>query len=192
MSFGLDMILLSSKSIGDITIAVSIEERHNDELVITEHPVEVGAQITDHAYRKPSEVVMRCGWSNSDYAALLGTIQALFNGSLPSADYVSSVYSQLLALQQSRQPFDVTTSRRQYTNMLISGLAVTTDAKTSAALIVTATLREIIRVETKVAKLPPKANQADPSATSEVQDMGTKRLSAGSPSPGGAVPQESW
>ncbi|KKL39535.1 hypothetical protein WR30_11215 [Burkholderia contaminans FFH2055] len=186
------MILIASKTIGDIKIAVAIEERHSDELVVSEHPVEASAQITDHAYRKPSEVVMRCGWSNSDYEALLGTFQALFNGSLPSADYVSSVYSQLLALQQSRQPFNVTTSRRQYTNMLISGLAVTTDAKTSAALIVTATLREIILVETKVTTLPPKANQADPSATSEVQDMGTKRLAAGNPSPGGAVPKESW
>ncbi|MCA8339497.1 phage baseplate protein [Burkholderia multivorans] len=192
MSFGLDMVLLSSKSIGNIKIAVSIEERHNDELTITEHPVEVGANINDHAFRRPSEVVMRCGWSNADYEALLGTFQALFDGGLPSDDYVSGVYSQLIALQRSRQPFDVVTSRRQYQSMLIAGLSVTTDAKTSAALIVTATLRELRLVTSKVTTLPPKANQADPSATSEVQDMGTKRLIAGNPSPGGAVPSGSW
>ncbi|MCB4342519.1 hypothetical protein LA345_01045 [Burkholderia vietnamiensis] len=186
------MVLLSSKSIGNITIAVSIEERHNDELTITEHPVELGANINDHAFRRPSEVVMRCGWSNADYEALLGTFQALFDGGLPSDDYVSGVYSQLIALQRSRQPFDVVTSRRQYQSMLIAGLSVTTDAKTSAALIVTATLRELRLVTSKVTTLPPKANQADPSATSEVQDMGTKRLVAGNPSPGGAVPSGSW
>ncbi|WP_374755074.1 MULTISPECIES: phage baseplate plug family protein [Burkholderia] len=183
----LDKILVSEKAIGDIKIAVSIEERHNDELTITEHPVERGAQIVDHAFRKPSEVTIQCGWSNSDYAALRGTFQAFFDGGLPTTDYVGNVYSQLLALQQSCKPFNVTTSRRLYKNMLIVGLAVTTDAKTSAALIVTATLRELRLVENSVAKLPPTLNQADPSSTAEVQNMGTKRLAAGAPSPGGTV-----
>lgn len=188
----LDMVSVTSKAIGSIRIAVTIEERHSDELVITEHPVERSAAITDHAYRRPSEVVMQVGWSNSDYEALLGALTAIFDGSLPNGDYVDSVYSQLLALQQSRQPFSVTTSRRQYDNMLLQSLSVVTDAKTSSALIVTATLREILLVSTQVTKLPPKANQANPAATAETVNMGTKTLTPANPNPGGTVPPSQW
>jgi len=44
---------------------VVIEEDHDDELIITQHPVELGAIISDHAYKKPSEVRVRCAWNNS-------------------------------------------------------------------------------------------------------------------------------
>ncbi|WP_186104938.1 phage baseplate protein [Burkholderia gladioli] len=188
----LDAVVITTKSIGPVTVAVSIEERLTDEVTLTDHPVEIGADITDHAYRRPSEVVMQCGWSNSDYAALLGTLKAIFNGSLPTDDYVSSVYSQLLAIQQAREPFSVTTSRRKYDNMLITSLSTVTDLKTNSVLIVTASMREIIMVESKVTKLPPKANQANPAATAETVNMGTKQLVAGNPAPGGSAPPTSW
>lgn len=55
----------SSRSIGPIVANVTIEERHVDELDITDHPVERGATISDHAFKRPSEVVIRCAWSNS-------------------------------------------------------------------------------------------------------------------------------
>ena len=40
-----------SRRIGLIVPSVVISEKHNDTLEITEHPVEVGAAISDHAYR---------------------------------------------------------------------------------------------------------------------------------------------
>lgn len=188
----LDAVLITTKSIGPVTVAVSIEERLTDEVTLTDHPVEVGADITDHAYRRPSEVVMQCGWSNSDYAALLGALKAIFNGSLPSDDYVSSVYAQLLAIQQARQPFSVTTTRRKYDNMMITSLTTVTDVKTNSVLIVTASMREIILVASKVAKLPQKTAQANPASTAETLNTGTKQLVAGNPAPGGATPPTSW
>lgn len=38
-------------NIGPITTHVTIEENHVDDLVITKHPVEQGATITDHAFK---------------------------------------------------------------------------------------------------------------------------------------------
>jgi hypothetical protein len=187
-----DMVLLSSKWIDNIEIAVSIEEQYNDELTIVDHPVENGAQISDHAYRRPSEVILQCGWSNADYKALLGASQTNFNGTLSNPDYVNGVYSRLLALQQRCERFNVTTSRRRYSNMLIAGLAVSTDVKNRAALIVKATLREILVVDTKATTLAPRANQAQPAATSELQDQGTKQLAPANPAPGGASPPDQW
>ncbi|PLL47114.1 hypothetical protein CWN17_26285, partial [Klebsiella pneumoniae] len=52
-----------SRRIGLIVPSVVISEKHDDSLEITEHPVEVGAAISDHAFRRPSEVVMQVGFA---------------------------------------------------------------------------------------------------------------------------------
>nr|WP_242610604.1 hypothetical protein [Burkholderia vietnamiensis] len=183
------MIMISPKKIGSITVQVAIEEIYNDELVITEHPVEQGAQISDHAFKRQPDLSMQCGWSNADYEALLGAAEATFDGGgLPSAQYINAIYSQLLALQQARTPVDVTTSRRIYQNMLLQGLRLTVDAKTSNALILTVTAKQIKIVSTQVTTLPPRENQADPASTAETGNGGTKAAMPATPAPGGAVP----
>ncbi|MNN33432.1 hypothetical protein D3C81_1471920 [compost metagenome] len=137
-------------------------------------------------------MVIKCGWSNSDLKALAGTVQAVFlGGSLPSADYISTVYSQLLELQERREPFDVVTSLRKYDSMLFKSLAVLKDQKTGAALSVTATLKQLRIVETQATTLPPRENQADPAATAETQNTGVKAATPATPAPGGSVPPTS-
>lgn len=189
-----DFLSFTPKSkIGDITIAAALEEQHTDTLEATQHPVEYGAPITDHSYNRPAEVVIRAGWSNSSSAALIGALTALFgSGEMSQSDYCASVYSQLLKLKESRQPFSITTSRRQYTNMLMTSLAVTTDAKTSNILTVTATCRQIIIVSTQALALPTMDAQASPADTAEVQEVGVKQCRASDPSPGGAIPKVKW
>lgn len=184
----LDFIQLTPRSsLGTIEIQATLEEIHNSTVQITEHPVELGAEITDHAFRKPSEVVLRCAWSNSSPQALLGTVQRLFSGELSGADYVSDVYSQLRELQDKRKPFDIVTTTRRYQNMLITALQVTRDQKTGNALVCTATCREVIIVQTKATTLPPRQDQANPAETAEVEDRGTVQAVPATPSPGGAV-----
>lgn len=162
-------------SIGGMEIPATLEEIHTDTLQLTEHPVEIGAAITDHAFVRPREVVIRCGWSNSTLDSFISALSAIFSGSMSASDYVSSVYSNLLALQESRTPLDITTSRRQYSNMLITGLQVTTDFRTSAVLLVQATCRQIIIVETQATTLPAKGDQANPASTAGIQNAGYKQ-----------------
>jgi hypothetical protein len=50
---------------GDIIAQATIEEQHQDEMEITQHPVETGAPITDHAFVRPSHLVLTLMWSNS-------------------------------------------------------------------------------------------------------------------------------
>ncbi|AOJ86732.1 hypothetical protein WS87_08625 [Burkholderia sp. MSMB0856] len=45
-------------AIGTITLDVVQEESHTSDLEITENPVESGAEVADHAFLKPSEVVV--------------------------------------------------------------------------------------------------------------------------------------
>lgn len=54
------------------------------------------------------------------------------------------VYQKLLTMQRDRLPFDVTTGKRQYQNMLIKSLDVTTDKVSENVLMCSLTLREVI------------------------------------------------
>ncbi|MCS3839386.1 hypothetical protein HNR03_003997 [Pseudomonas sp. JAI111] len=180
------------RSIDTIVAHVTLEEIGNDELHITEHPVELGANITDHAFKKPPDLLIRCGWSNASLAGVLGGVKglitALQGGDAFGSDYVSGIYNQLLALQESRVPFDVATGKRLYTNMLMRSLGVTTDQTSEYTLMVTAVFKQILITETQATTLPPKDDQAQPESTAETSDTGTKQVVVGVPAPGGWQP----
>lgn len=206
--------------IGSIPIQATFEETGTDTVTITDHPVEAGAQITDHAYYRPADIVMQCGWSNSSESNLIDAATALFSGGglsqfsglsglsslfggssapptsgggMSVSDYVSNIYTQLLALQQSLQPFTVTTSIRQYTNMMFSSLVLHRDHKTSQALMVTASFRQVIIVSTTTTSMAPIANQADPASTADTVALGQQStVPDASPAPGGAAPPPTW
>jgi hypothetical protein len=83
------LIMRTRRRIGTIYPDVTMEEVHHDDLVITDHPVEKGSSISDHSFKRPEEVDMRVGFSNS-------TAQ--------TEGYVQNVYEDILALQDSREP----------------------------------------------------------------------------------------
>lgn len=140
---------------------VTVEESHNDALTITQHPVQQGAAITDHAFKNPSQVTIRVGWTNSGAQAA------------GDQNYVAAIYKQLLEIQASRVPFSCQTGKRLYRNMLFLSLSVTTDDQTEAALMVVATLQEIIIVQTQVTTVPPAALHAAPARTAPTLNQGT-------------------
>lgn len=148
---------------------ITLDERHHDELVITDHPVEQGASISDHAYKKPAEVTMTLAFSNSSLRSI-ATFQF--------GNYSQFVYKNLLTLQASRTPFDLSTGKRRYKNMLIQSLDTTTDAKTENSLIVTLHCREVIIVQTTTTQLQPAANMASPQKTAATSNTGTKQPQA--------------
>jgi hypothetical protein len=155
------LIFSPVRVIGTLVPDVVVEEAHRDQLVITDHPVERGAAISDHAFKMPSEVEIRCGWSNS---------------SAGEEGYVQAVYEEFLELQATRQPFDVFTGKRHYSNMLVRSLEVTTDEHSEHALYVTAGLREIIIVDTATTSAPAQDKQASPQQTAGVVNTGAKQL----------------
>lgn len=181
---------------------VVIDESHTDSMSITEHPVETGAPISDHAFVRPAEVKVSCGWSPSAPAlpGFLGTVlpitqgmvagfESLFNG---APDFLQSVYQRLLALQESREPFTLMTGKRQYENMLIESLGVTTDRTTEYVLMVTITFRQVIIVRTTTTSVADQAQQASPESTAPTREAGTQTPQA--PSASTATPQRdrSW
>ncbi|MFJ5452942.1 phage baseplate protein [Pectobacterium jejuense] len=167
-----------SRKIGMIIPDVVVSEKHSDVLEITEHPVEKptasGAGfIADHAYRRPSEVVMEVGFAGGGSlldSSLLDTSRIGLSLGLSPKE----VYQQLLDLQRLRLPFDVVTGKRLYSNMLMRSLDVTTDRTSENVLMAVITLREIIISETSSTKVAPKEEMTLGATTSDVQSSGTK------------------
>ncbi|HHT2455470.1 TPA: phage baseplate protein [Klebsiella michiganensis] len=167
------------RKIGVMVPSVVISEKHSDTLEITEHPVErptsAGAGlIADHAYRRPSEVVMNIGFAGG--GSLLDLLDTRNLGLYTPLNPMGpkEVYAELLKMQQERQLLDVTTGKRLYKNMLIRALEVTTDRTTENVLSATVTLREVIITQTKSIKVADKAEMKYGVETSAVINTGTK------------------
>lgn len=162
-----ELITISpARFFGPIKALVTFEEVQTDRQTITSHPVEQGAEISDHAFDEPAEVNIRFGATNSSVEA---------GG---DEGYVTNLYQQILALKSKRIPFRIQTGKRLYDNMLLTEITVTTDERSEAALMITAHCRQIIIVKTQVVAVAPAADQADPMATSAVTTSGTKQAQA--------------
>jgi hypothetical protein len=149
------------RSIGGIIAEVTIEENGTDDVTITEHPVEQGAPIADHAFKRPSTVTIKAGWS----------VRGSYDLSAESG-----VYGLLLSWQAALRPFDVITGKRKYTNMLIERLSVITDEKSEYALMADIVCRQVIIVATassnvQTASQSP-SDQKEPEKTSQPETKG--------------------
>lgn len=169
-----------ARSIGGIVAQITISEHHRDTLELTDHPVERGSPITDHAFMRPAEVTIKCGWSNTPPAVgfITNPLTGITNNS-PRSLTVQEVYEKLRDLMRRREPFDVLTGKRKYTNMLITGLEVDTDKESENALLVTVSCREVLIVGTEVITLGPatdSTSQSSPSITATPINAGTKSL----------------
>ncbi|MBD8451883.1 phage baseplate protein [Serratia rubidaea] len=165
--------------VGVIVPSVVVSEKHSDTLQITEHPVEIGAAVNDHAYRQPSEVIMELGFSGG------GSLLDFANTSTLGLSLGISpreTYQRILDLQKDRIPFDVTTGKRQYKNMLIKAIEVTTDKTSENVLMCVLTLKEVIISQTQQTTVAEKSQMTDGVSTSAVQNSGTKTPKPGNSS----------
>ncbi|PQQ24782.1 phage baseplate protein [Photorhabdus hindustanensis] len=162
-SFGTESMLLVP--------SVVIAEKHTDALEITEHPVEIGAAVSDHAYKKPSEITMELGFAGG--GSLLDFVDTSKIG-LSMGLSPKETYQKILDLQELREPFNVITGKRTYENMLIKAIEVTTDRHSENVLLCTLTLREVIISSTQVVQVAEKESMKTGVSTSAVENSGTK------------------
>ncbi|WP_144156559.1 phage baseplate protein [Paraburkholderia sp. BCC1885] len=183
---------------GAIIAQATVEEMHSDETEITEHPVEQGSTISDHAFSRPSEVIVTCGWSNSPSGnspinaligaaanaspvaqAIIGAVQFaggiinLLNG---GQDTITTAYNSLLSAQQNRILFDVYTGKRVYQNMLIKSVVQTTDQHTENSSLIRVSFRQILMAVTQTVTVPDSSVMANPEQNGSTVNMGTQSL----------------
>lgn len=161
LSQPLETVFIQPKRvIGTIAVQTIIDEQTTDTLTLTRQPVQQGASITDHAYMEPTT------FQHTILYAAPG-----FTGGTS----LQQIYQQLLNLQSSRQPFNIVTPKRVYTNMLLVSLALTTNKQTENALSIHASYQQVILVPVFAAVVP-RQQQKNAGSTGATQNTGQQSM----------------
>jgi len=141
-------------SIGDLYFDADFRIDHTGKVTTTDHPVEIGSNISDHAYVEPDEVSIEIGVSDSAYAA------DNFGTGMRSV----TAFQELRKAKSRREPLTVVTRLNTYKNMLITSIIAPDDFTTMNAFRATVMLREILMAETHTVSISPRAS-AQPQKT---------------------------
>lgn len=137
-----------------ITFDCVVNENHNDTLTITEHPVEEGANVADHAQKEPDEVTLSGIISNQPILLQgVDTLQPSVPGGTPE-NRAQDAYNEFRRLQESAKLLTLETEIRDYENMLIKSIAVQRDKTTRNILDIGLTLREFRKATVESVEAP--------------------------------------
>ena len=110
-----------------------------NKLSITDHPVQTGANISDHAYEEAAMLTFEIGMSDVMQGFVANQFGSGGNRSI-------NAYHKLRELQSQRIPLTVVTKYGTYTNMMVETLAAPDDYTTKNALRATVSLKQIFVV----------------------------------------------
>ena len=141
-------------TIDTLWLDASLKEDHDLEVDVTDHPVETGASVSDHARPKPREVTIEGVVSNTP----LSTLQArqaqtaegtsiLSTAGQPAVrgkpGWAESAFATLEALWTVPKLITIVTGLKTYDNMLLTSLKVPRDDKTGDVLKFTAKFKQV-------------------------------------------------
>jgi len=143
--------MLVSPTYKNVYFDAVFRTEHSAGVTLTEHPVQSGAPVTDHAFVEPMEVTMEIGMSDSAAEA--------------KQDRSVSAYKMFMDLLALREPVKLVTRLGTYPNMVITSISAPDDHTTMNALRATITLRQIVRVTVSKVKI-----QQNTSGSKSVQE----------------------
>lgn len=146
--------------IDNFEVDVAVSEDHSFDSEVTEHPVELGADVADHVRARPIQVTLegivsdtpigtlaeRRGDRLPDVTVSTRVATASSRGALlfkPSED----MFAWFQAIRDRREPVEIRTSLQTYDNMMLQSLQIPRSADTGEALRFTATFIQVIIVE---------------------------------------------
>lgn len=128
---------------------------HSQEIELTQHPVQSGANITDHAFIKPARLGMDIGMSDAMQSYTIGQWKG-------NASKSVAAYQTMIALELARTPVTIKTRLKTYNNMVIVGIHTRDENKTNHGLRASITFEQLIMATTSTQ-----------SVSSRPQDTGT-------------------
>lgn len=180
--------------IDTIVLDVTISESHDGETEVTDHPVETGFDVNDHARPKPDMLTLegvvsvtplnrkrRLAVEESGIIDFTSTKLAEPLGDDPG--YVQQAYQTLRQLRETGKIITVFTGLRIYDDMIMTRLSIPRDGKTGDALRFSASFKQIKIVSSKVttttvARLPAahKKVPTGPQPTKETPPAAKKKV----------------
>lgn len=130
-------------SIGGLVFDAILKTDHTSKITATSHPIESGANVSDHAFVEPKEISIEVGVSDCETG----------NGTFGSGNRSVNAFKELIKLQESRQLISVVTRFKTYNNMLIMSVSVPDDYTVMNSFKANLMLREIPIVSTSRVKV---------------------------------------
>ena len=154
-----NLFIRTEKSIGGIQLDAVLSESHNNEVSLTTNPVEIGADITDHAVVKPKKINMLAQVSDTPlglaaFGKIVDLVTGLFGTSTgENITRSNAAYNAIVQLQEAREPIELQTKLRLYTNMIITSVKTQQDKSTSRIVRMSIDLQEVLIVTSEVVQL---------------------------------------
>lgn len=115
-------------------------------LKVTEHPVETGADITDHAYLEAAELTFEIAMSDTAKSLVSGQFDGRWSRSVAAWDVLTE-------MQRNRIPLSALTRVGRYDNLLITSLSQTDTKDTTCGLLATVKCKQIMVAQVKTVKV---------------------------------------
>lgn len=169
------LTMATGPSIGPVFFDAVFSTTHNANVTVTTQPVQVGANISDHAYVEPDSVTLEIGMSDAAEGA--------------GANHSVNAYTMLRAVMEAREPISLYTRLKCYTNMMVVSISVTDDVTTSTALKANIMLQKIlivnvatVQVQQTVTASKSESSGSSSSKSSSKKSTSTKKSSSSSSS----------
>lgn len=173
--------MIDSPSFGRFVFDAVFSTEHNLSITATQHPVQTGSSVSDHAFTNPAEVSIEIGMSD----AMQGV----------GADHSVNAYQQLKAIMLRKEPLTVITRLDTYTDMLVTSISAPDNYETMYGLKAQVYFQQIdivsvatVKVQQLVTGSKQEATQgvqAAPSTTTTQKAQTTTGGGSGSSSSGG-------
>jgi len=154
-----NLFIRTQKAIGGIQLDAVISESHVNEVSLTSNPVEFGAEITDNAVVQPKQINILAEVSDTPLGlAALGQIVDLVTGLFGTSTSENitrsnAAYNAVIQLQEEREPIEIQTKLKLYTNMVITKVTTVQDKDTSRIVRMSIDLQQVIITESEVVPL---------------------------------------
>ena len=154
-----NLFIRTQKAIGDIQLDAVISESHVNEVSLTNNPVELGAEITDHAVVQPKRLNIVAQVSDTPMGlAAFGQIVDLVTGlfGTSTTDNITrsnAAYNAIVQLQEAREPIELQTKLKLYTNMIITNVSVQQDKNTSRIVRMSIDVQQVIITQSEIVQL---------------------------------------
>lgn len=135
-------------SIGGYVFDAYLRISHTRKLTVTQHPVESGAAITDHAYTEPVTFEIEIGMTDTTMGKIpsqffeKGGLNLLYTDESIKSRSVKA-YDILVAMQKSRVPYDLVCRYGKF-KVVVEDISPVDDYTTKYALKATVRLKEIL------------------------------------------------
>jgi len=170
-------------SIGTVQLDASVSETHEARVEVTEHPVEQGVNISDHARPLPRSLRIEGLVSNYPLPDPSAPLNARIYGSTQfnsrsdiSGNRAEEAYSELIRLKDSAELITVVTAIQTYENMLITDLNIPRDGTSGDSLRFSLNLKQVSVVNSRTVDQP--VSEDKPKKKKSIGNVNSKTTSA--------------